>query len=209
MMQTLSGQRATAASKKYPRLRRRLWSSPGVAAMRASLPRALGIMRRRRAAQLIGFNEKDQVRSVEHHHGADRLAAPQCRETLVDGGEGDAAGDQLVEQQPAVEISVRQHWEIARRPGVAVARAADALLLHQRAPAEGDVLLDVDLAEPHHLAARPQRLDRGAERRRAARRLDHRVDAAAAGLGLADRDRIVLRYVHATGGAHLLRQREL
>src|SRR5262249_35639710 len=125
---------------------------------------------------------------IEHHDGADRLAAAQGRKAVVDGGERDALSDQLVEQQAAVEIGLRQHRKIAPWPGAAVARAADALFLHQRAPAEGDVLLDVDLAEPDDLAAGPHRFGAEAERGAAAGRLHDGVGAPAGGLALRDRD---------------------
>src|SRR5205807_2575076 len=91
--------------------------------------------------------------SIEHHYRADRLSVPQLGEALVDIREPDALRDQLIQHQPAIEIGLGQHRKVARRAGAAVARAPDALLLHQRAPAERNVVSDVDLAEPHHLAA--------------------------------------------------------
>src|SRR5439155_2026605 len=117
----------------------------------------------------------------------DPLAGLERGKAGVDLGERDMAGDQLVEMEPAVEIGAGQEREIARRPRPAIARAPDALLAHQAAPAEGDRVLDIDLAEPDDLAARPDCLDGDAERDGAAGRFEDDIDAAPAGLRLGDR----------------------
>src|ERR1041385_150658 len=91
--------------------------------------------------------------SIELHDRANGLARSQVGKALVDGGKPDAPGDQLIQHQAAVEIGLRQYGKVARRPRAAIARAADALFLHQRAPAERHGLLHADLAEPDNLAA--------------------------------------------------------
>src|SRR5260370_10657586 len=80
------------------------------------------------------------------------------RKPAVDPVKRDAAGNQLAEHQRAVEIGTREQGKIPPRASITIADAADALFLHQRAPAERDVLVDVDLAEPDDLAAGPHGL---------------------------------------------------
>src|SRR4051812_36260007 len=92
------------------------------------------------------------------YHGADALAAPHGGEAVVDALQRQARGDQLVELELTLEVAARQPGEVALGPRAAVARAGDLLLAHQRAPAEGDVLVDVDLAQEHQLPARPHDL---------------------------------------------------
>src|SRR5205085_10584427 len=90
-------------------------------------------------------------------------------------------GDQLVEIEAAVEVSAREKREVARQPGAAIARTADALLGHQAAPAERDLVLHIDLAEPDDLPARPHPLDRHAEPGGTARRIAPDLDATPPG----------------------------
>ena len=71
---------------------------------------------------------------------------------------------ELVQLHASLEILLRDPREVAPRRRVAVARAHEALLAHERAPAEGDVLVDVHLAEPYDLAARPNNFSRQAKR---------------------------------------------
>src|SRR6202021_3250112 len=91
----------------------------------------------------------------KHAHPAKRLAGPQIVESAIDVVEADAAGDQFIELEPAVEIGLRQQREIARRPGAAITRSADALFTPQAARAEAHIICDVDLAEPDDLTDRP------------------------------------------------------
>src|SRR5205085_4032208 len=123
----------------------------------------------------------------EQHDRADRLAGFEGSEAVIDLGQRDLPGDQLVEIEAAVEVGAREEREVARRPGAAIARTADALLGHQAAPAESDLVLHIDLAEPDDLAGRPHRLDRDAEPGGTAGRFEHDIDAAPAGPCLADR----------------------
>src|SRR5205814_2038955 len=92
-------------------------------------------------------------------------------------------------RMPVAPPSIRRKDEVTRRPGAATARTAEALLGHQAAPAESDLVLHIDLAEPDDLAARPHRLDRDAEPGGTAGRFEHDIDAAPAGLRLANRYR--------------------
>src|SRR5262252_930388 len=151
-----------------------------------------------RPAALRGF----QSCLSEHDDAADDLTLTQRAKGLVDGVEAYALGDEFVQHQPPFQIGARQHGEITRGPGVAVARAADALLLHQRAPAETDLDVDVDLAEPDHLAAGPHRLDRGTKRGGAAGGLDHDVGAAAAAFLFGSGGHVLPLGIHAAGCAH-------
>src|SRR5580658_6985930 len=102
--------------------------------------------------------------SIEQDHAANGFAALQCVETPVYFAQRQAAANQLVEHPSALEIGPRELRKIAPRARIAVTDAADAFLLHQRAPAERHILVDVDLAEPDHLAAGPHRL--GSDRKR-------------------------------------------
>src|SRR5207244_363566 len=72
---------------------------------------------------------------LQHDNAADRLAALQGGEALIDLVERDVARDQFVELEGAVEIGAGQQREVARRPRPAIARPPDALLAHQAAPA--------------------------------------------------------------------------
>src|SRR5947209_1850445 len=96
--------------------------------------------------------------SAKFHHSANSLALGQRREALVDVGEPDATRDELVEHEPAAKILLRQPREIALGTCIAIARAHDAFLAHERSPAERDLLVDVDLAEPHDVSARAHAL---------------------------------------------------
>src|SRR3954471_19720156 len=116
--------------------------------------------------------------SIECNDAADGFAPLQRRKAIIDPLKRDAAGDQLVEQQRAVEIGAREQRKIPSRPRVAITDAADALLLHQRTPAKCDILVDVDLAEPDEMTAGAHRLGGHPESRRTAGRLDHHIDAA-------------------------------
>src|SRR5580700_4261749 len=100
----------------------------------------------------------------EHYHAADRLAAAQSGKALVDLVERNVARDQFVELEAAIEIGAGEQREVAHRAGAAIARPADALFAHQRTPAERHIVRDIGLAEPDHLATRPNRLDAGAKR---------------------------------------------
>src|SRR6185437_13435437 len=90
--------------------------------------------------------------SAKFHHRADAFAARERREAVVDLGKPDAPRDELVQLQPAAQVLVHQPWKIAVWPRVAIARAHDALLAHERSPAERDLFVHVDLAEPHHVS---------------------------------------------------------
>src|ERR1700761_5339165 len=138
---------------------------------------------------------------IERDHAANGLAAFQRRKTVVDFVERDAARDQLVEHEAAVEIGSRQQRKIAPRPGVAVADAANAFFLHQRTPAERRILVDVDLAEPDHLDTGPHRLRGQPKRRRAAGGLDHDIDAATGRLAFGNGNHIVPGTVDTLRGA--------
>src|SRR5947209_1653219 len=97
--------------------------------------------------------------SAKLDHGPDALAARKRREAFVDFVEPDAPRDELVELEAPAQVLPRQPRKIAHRPRIAVARAHDPLLAHERAPAERHFVVHVDLAQPHHLAARAHRLD--------------------------------------------------
>src|SRR5690349_8098917 len=92
--------------------------------------------------------------SVEFDDTANAFAACEVGEAVVDVVEPQAARDERIEQHTAREVFARDPRKIAHRPRVAIARAHDALLAHQRSPAERHVLVHVDLAQPHDLAAR-------------------------------------------------------
>src|SRR5215472_17467505 len=71
-------------------------------------------------------------------HRPDRASGAKIIEAAIDVLQLHPRGDQLVELEPSIQISVRQHGRIAQRACAAVARAAQPLLAHQRAPAEAD-----------------------------------------------------------------------
>src|SRR5215469_2124082 len=154
-------------------------------------PRAAAVVLVNANAALLVAPRGERALRLEHHHAADRLAGLERGKTGIDLFERDAAGNQLVEIKPAIEIGARQHREVARRPRPAIARPADALLAHQRAPTEGDLGGDVGLTEPDHLTARPHRLDAEPEPDRATGGLQHRIDAAPGGFLLGDRGRVL------------------
>src|SRR5258708_7645629 len=68
--------------------------------------------------------------NLKFDHRANSFARAQIVEAAVDVVERDAAGDQFIELEPAVEIGLRQQREIARRPGGAIARSPDSLFAH-------------------------------------------------------------------------------
>src|SRR5690242_18028040 len=91
--------------------------------------------------------------SAKFDHGTNAFALCERSEAIVDFVQPDAARDQLVESDATGQVLVRDPRKVARGPRIAVARAHDALFAHQRAPAKGHLLVDVDLAEPHHFSA--------------------------------------------------------
>src|SRR6185369_11025536 len=119
---------------------------------------------------------------------------------VVDAFQRQTHRDQLVELEFAVEIALREERKIAPGPGAAIGGADDALLAHQRAPAEGDLLVHIDLAEKDDVAARPREL--GTERKRflMAGRFEY-VIRAAAGQVLGRGDRVVLAEIDQIGRA--------
>src|SRR5712664_608308 len=118
---------------------------------------------------------------VEAEHRTDHLAFRHGGEAVVDLRQREPLGDELVELELAFQVEAGEPGEVAPRAGAAVAGAHDALLAHQGAPAEGEGLVHVDLAQEHHRAAGSHRFDREPERRLAPARLDRVVRAAAAG----------------------------
>src|SRR5207237_8213974 len=102
---------------------------------------------------------------VHLNHGTNAVATSKRSEAFVDLVEPYAPGDELVQHQSPVEVFVDDPWKIARAPHVAIARSHDALLAHQRTPAEAHVFVDIDLAEPDRLPAGPQRFHRETEGR--------------------------------------------
>src|SRR4029077_509914 len=87
------------------------WDDSSSAAMAADVPAADFHGRR----GLRKSPAADTHRSIEDDDRAYRPPAAQRREALVDGGEADALGDQVVEQQGAVEIGPGQQEKVARR----------------------------------------------------------------------------------------------
>src|SRR3954468_23781605 len=65
--------------------------------------------------------------------------------------------------------------------GIPVARSHDALLAHERAPAEADLLVDIHLAQPDDIATGPHTLHREAERGLVSRGLEDIIGAAPRG----------------------------
>src|SRR4051812_31948940 len=105
-------------------------------------------------AESSGLEPTGSRRIPRQDHGADALAAAHRVEALVDALQRQPRRDQFVELELALEVAAREPGEIALGPRAAVARTGDLLLAHQRTPAEGDVLVDVDLAQEHQLPAR-------------------------------------------------------
>src|SRR5205809_365045 len=77
------------------------------------------------------------------------------------------------------------------------------------APAKCNVLVDIDLAQPDHLASGPHRLDAQAECRGAACRLDDGIGAATRGAAPRQRDRVFGLGVDAGSGTHARGELEL
>src|ERR1700730_16316305 len=98
---------------------------------------------------------------MKSNHAAYRASILQGGEAFVDPGKPDALRDELVQHQAPVEIGV------ARGASVPIARPPDPFLLHERAPAKGDVRRNIDLAEPDDLSARPHGFDAGTQSNRA------------------------------------------
>ena len=117
-----------------------------------------------------------------HDDTANGFAAFQRCKSVVDLFQLDPARDQIIQHQRTIEIRPRQQREIAARTRVAVTDAANALFLHQGAPAKRYILVHVDLAEPDDLAARAHSLCRNAKCGCGACGLNHNIHAAAVGL---------------------------
>src|SRR5712691_7610535 len=152
--------------------------------------------------------ESTRLSTLKHDDAADGLAALQGSEAVIDLIEPDVARDQLVELEGAVEIGASEEREVARRPRPAIARPPDALFAHEAPPAERDILRDIGLAEPDHLAARAHRFEAGAKRSRAAGGFEHDIGAASGGLRLGDGARVLAARIDAGGRTDSLGERE-
>src|SRR5213593_904020 len=119
-----------------------------------------------------------------------------------------AARDELVDLEPAAEVEVGEHREIAARPGGAVAAAEDRLVLVEGVDHEVERRADLRHADDGERAARTERVERLADDGEAADRLEGVVGAPAR--QVADRgDGVVLRRVDRVRGAETTRQLEL
>src|SRR5689334_3190543 len=143
--------------------------------------------------------------SVKFDDTADPFAACEVSESLVDVVEPQAARDERIEQHTPRKVFARDPRKIARRPRVAVARADDALLTHQRSPAERHVLVHVDLAQPHDFAARTYGFHRELKRVFAARGFEDVVGAASIGELADSPDDVGIGRRYRPGGAKPLR----
>src|SRR2546426_3005199 len=128
--------------------------------------------------------------SRESEDAARELPALEVLEGAAEVLEGVAAGDELVDLQPAAEIEVRQHREVAARPRGAVAAAEDRLVLVERMHDELEARPELRHADDRERTARPERVERLADHAGVADRLE-RVIGAAAGELLDDGHRVL------------------
>src|SRR6266566_1747138 len=140
--------------------------------------------------------------------GEDAAREPPGAQIVERGGElveRVAARDELVDLEPAAEVEVGEHREIAARAGRAVAAAEDRLVLVEGMDHEVEPRADLRHTDDGERAARAERL---ADDREVADRLEGVVGAAAR--EIADgRDGVVLPGVDRVRGAETARQLEL
>src|SRR5215210_8178588 len=127
----------------------------------------------------------------EHHDRAQDLAAMHLEEGLLDVLEPDRLGDEAVERQPALQVQVDEHREVAAGQAVAVPRrlqrTAAAEEVHQR---HVDPHVGCGNADEHDRAGEVARVERLLVGLRAPHGVDDDVRAEPAG-EVADRlDRI-------------------
>src|SRR5881392_1647915 len=119
-----------------------------------------------------------------------------------------AARDELVDLEPAAEVEVGEHREVAARAGRAVAAAEDRLVLVEGVDHEVEPRADLRHADDGERAARAERVERLADDREVADRLEGVVGAAAREIADGG-DGVVLPGVDRVCGAEPARQLEL
>src|SRR5881396_3856101 len=143
--------------------------------------------------------------------GEDAAREPPATQIIERSGElveRVAARDELVDLEPAAEVEVGEHREVAARAGRPVAAAEDRLVLVEGVDHEVERRADLRHADDGERAARTERVERLADDGEAADRLEGVVGAPAR--QVADRgDGVVLRRVDRVRGAETTRQLEL
>src|SRR5205814_7831896 len=143
--------------------------------------------------------------------GEDAAREPPGAQIVERGGElveRVAARDELVDLEPAAEVEVGEHREVAARAGRAVAAAEDRLVLVEGVDHEVEPRADLRHADDGERAARAERLERLADDREVADRLEGVVGAAAREIADGG-DGVVLPGVDRVCGAEPARQLEL
>src|SRR5438094_287356 len=143
--------------------------------------------------------------------GEDAAREPPGAQVVERGGElveRVAACDEVVELEPAAEVEVGEHREVAARAGRAVAAAEDRLVLVEGVDHEVEPRADLRHADDGERAARAERVERLADDGEVADRLEGVVGAAAREIADGG-DGVVLPGVDRVRGAETARQLEL
>src|SRR5438093_2728889 len=143
--------------------------------------------------------------------GEDAAREPPSAQIVERGGElveRVAARDELVDLEPAAEVEVGEHREVAARAGRAVAAAEDRLVLVEGVDHEVEPRADLRHADDGERAARAERLERLADDGEVADRLEGVVGAAAREIADGG-DGVVLPGVDRVRGAEAARELEL
>src|SRR5881409_2640646 len=117
-------------------------------------------------------------------------------------------GAQIVDLEPAAEVEVGEHHEVAARAGRAVAATEDRLVLVEGVDHEVEPRADLGHADDGERAARAERVERLADDGEVADRLEGVVGAAAREIADGG-DRVVLPGVDRVRGTETARQLEL
>src|SRR3989442_2774014 len=143
--------------------------------------------------------------------GEDAAREPPGAQIVERGGElveRVAARDELVDLEPAAEVEVGEHREVAARAGRAVAAAEDRLVLVEGMDHEVEPRADLRHADDGERAARAERVERLVDDGEVADRLEGVVGAAAREIPDGG-DGVVLPGVDRVRGAETARQLEL
>src|SRR5207249_4470806 len=143
--------------------------------------------------------------------GEDAAREPPATQIIERSGElveRVAARDELVDLEPAAEVEVGEHREVAARAGRPVAAAEDRLVLVEGVDHEVERRADLRHADDGERAACAERVERLADDGEVADRLEGVVGAAARQVADGG-DGVVLRRVDRVRGAETARQLEL
>src|SRR5437660_5272387 len=143
--------------------------------------------------------------------GEDAAREPPATQIIERSGElveRVAARDELVDLEPAAEVEVGEHREVAARAGRPVAAAEDRLVVVEGVDHEVEPRADLRHADDGERAARAERVERLADDGEVADRLEGVVGAAAREIADGG-DGVVLPGVDRVRGAETARQLEL